>query len=360
METLLVGGAVRDRLLGLPVRERDWVVLGATPEQMLELGYRQVGREFPVFLHPDSGEEYALARTERKSGPGHRGFEVHSDPSVTLEEDLSRRDLTINAMAETVSGELVDPFGGRADLEARLLRHVSPAFVEDPLRVLRVARFAARFAHLGFHVAPQTLELMRQIVTSGELENLSAERIWGETELALATTSPGVYLETLDACGAAARMMPELENAHASARRLTAAAASSADSRVRFAVLTSDLPESAATAMCERLNAPNRFRELAVLFAALERDLLGPDRLPPEARLGLLERADAFRRPERFELLLEATGALHADAGAAVTRWRRDLELCGNVDAAAIAASGIPGHEIGARLRELRLEKLAS
>lgn len=360
METFLVGGAVRDRLLDLPVRERDWVVVGATPEQMLELGFRQVGKEFPVFLHPDSGEEYALARTERKSGPGHRGFDVHSDPSVTLEEDLSRRDLTINAMAETASGDLVDPYGGRADLEAGLLRHVSPAFVEDPLRVLRVARFAARFARLGFHVAPETLAFMREIVASGELDCLSAERIWNETELALATQSPGTYLDTLDDCGAVASLLPELEDAAAAGRRLNAAAESSSDTRVRFAVLASTLSEEAATAMCERLHAPNRFRELAVLFAALEQDLLRPDHLQAADRLAVLERADAFRRPERFELLLEAAIARHGDAGPAAEHWRRDLELCMDVDAASIAASGIPGHEIGARLRALRLEKLVS
>ncbi|HHO68262.1 MAG TPA: multifunctional CCA tRNA nucleotidyl transferase/2'3'-cyclic phosphodiesterase/2'nucleotidase/phosphatase, partial [Gammaproteobacteria bacterium] len=192
METYLVGGAVRDELLGLPVKERDWVVVGATPEQMRALGFRQVGRDFPVFLHPETGEEYALARTERKSGHGYTGFTVHASPDVTLEQDLARRDLTINAMAMTPDGELIDPFNGREDLENGLLRHVSPAFVEDPVRILRVARFAARFAKWGFHVAHATHALMRRMVADGEVDYLVPERVWAELEKALATDSPEV------------------------------------------------------------------------------------------------------------------------------------------------------------------------
>ncbi len=208
MKTYLVGGAVRDELLGLPVRERDWVVVGATAAQMLDLGYRQVGRDFPVFLHPETHEEHALARTERKTAPGYRGFVVHAEPDVTLEEDLLRRDLTINAMARDEAGGLIDPFNGRADLEARLLRHVSPAFAEDPVRILRVARFAARFAHLGFRVADETRALMRRMVAAGEVDALVPERVWQEMERALGEGSPATFFEVLRDCGALAVLFP--------------------------------------------------------------------------------------------------------------------------------------------------------
>ncbi len=201
---------MRDARLGWPVTDVDWVVVGATPEAMRQRGFKPVGRDFPVFLHPESHEEFALARTERKSGHGYTGFEIHASPSVTLEEDLARRDLTINAMAETPSGELVDPFGGRDDLEARVLRHVSPAFIEDPLRVLRVARFLARYAGLGFVIADETLALMHRLVASGEIAHLVAERVWAETEKALGEPWPDVYFQTLDDCGALAVLMPEL------------------------------------------------------------------------------------------------------------------------------------------------------
>ena len=211
MEVYLVGGAVRDELLGRKVAERDWVVVGATPDELLRQGYRQVGREFPVFLHPQTQEEYALARRERKSGAGYRGFVTDAAPTVTLEDDLKRRDLTINAMARSTDGALIDPHGGRRDLEARLLRHVSDAFVEDPVRILRVARFAARFAPLGFRVAGETLELMRAMVTSGEVQALVPERVWQETERALGEARPAAFFEVLRACDALARIFPEIE-----------------------------------------------------------------------------------------------------------------------------------------------------
>ncbi|HEY5720606.1 MAG TPA: multifunctional CCA tRNA nucleotidyl transferase/2'3'-cyclic phosphodiesterase/2'nucleotidase/phosphatase, partial [Gammaproteobacteria bacterium] len=211
MEIYLVGGAVRDRLLGLELRERDWVVVGATPEQMEALGYRRVGRDFPVFLHPESGEEYALARTERKTAPGYRGFAVHASPEVTLEEDLRRRDLTINAMAEAPDGTLIDPFGGAEDLRLGRLRHVSPAFAEDPVRILRVARFAARFARWGFRVAHPTQRLMREMVASGEVDALVPERVWAELEKALGEPQPGRFVEVLHRCGALARVLPEVD-----------------------------------------------------------------------------------------------------------------------------------------------------
>ena len=211
MKTYLVGGAVRDELLGRPVTERDWVVVGATPEEMTARGFRPVGRDFPVFLHPETKDEHALARTERKTAPGYRGFVVHAAPDVTLEDDLRRRDLTINAMARAADGELIDPWGGQADLTARRLRHVSPAFAEDPVRILRVARFAARFADLGFTVAPETLRLMQDMVAAGEADALVAERVWQETRSALTENRPEVFIETLRACGALARVYPELD-----------------------------------------------------------------------------------------------------------------------------------------------------
>lgn len=356
MDTYLVGGAVRDRLLGLPVRERDWVVVGATPEDLLEQGFRQVGRDFPVFLHPDSGEEYALARTERKAGRGHTGFEVHSDPSVTLEEDLLRRDLTVNAIAESPDGELIDPYGGKADLEARLLRHVSPAFVEDPLRVLRVARFAAYLHALDFQVADDTLSLMRSLCESGELETLSAERIWSEMARALQTADPGVFLEVLDASGASRVLLPELSPLGPALACLRRAAATDSSLEVRFAALCSGLGIDAVETLCQRLNAPRRYAELAAHWARQEHSLLAPAELTAAGRLQVLEATDAFRRPKRFALLLDTLKALHP--GADDDYWRRALDACQGVDAAAIAASGIPGHEVGKRLREAREQLL--
>ena len=212
MQIYLVGGAVRDKLLKRPFHERDWVVVGATPEAMLSLGYRQVGKDFPVFLHPESHEEYALARTERKMAPGYYGFNVHATPDVTLEEDLLRRDLTINAMAEQHDGTLVDPFNGQQDIKDRVLRHVSPAFSEDPVRILRLARFAARFAHLGFTIAEETMMLMREMVESGEVDALVAERVWAELDKALGEQSPSRFFEVLRECGALARLFPEIDH----------------------------------------------------------------------------------------------------------------------------------------------------
>ena len=211
MKSYLVGGAVRDGLLGLPVKDKDWVVVGATPQQMLDAGYQQVGRDFPVFLHPNSHEEYALARTERKSGSGYTGFTCYAAPDVTLEQDLLRRDLTVNALAEDADGTIIDPYGGRRDLEQRILRHVSPAFGEDPLRVLRVARFAARYAHLSFRIADETMVLMREMTDAGELAHLTPERVWKETENALGTRNPQVFFQTLRDCGALKVLFPEID-----------------------------------------------------------------------------------------------------------------------------------------------------
>jgi tRNA nucleotidyltransferase (CCA-adding enzyme) len=344
MEIYLVGGAVRDRLLGRPYTEHDYVVVGALPDDLVALGYRPVGKDFPVFLHPQTGEQYALARTERKTGPGYYGFATHFSPDVTLEEDLARRDLTINAMAQMADGTIVDPYGGRRDLDARLLRHVSPAFVEDPLRVLRVARFAARFAPLGFAVAPDTLELMQRIVASGELQALVSERVWVETERALGEDRPAVYFEVLRSCGALAQVFPEIEalfgvpqpqkwhpeidtGVH-TMQVLEVAASLSRETTVRFAALAHDLGkgltprdqwpghighEASGALLIEqmagRLRMPNEHRELAVLVARHHARVHRVAEQRPGTILELLEMTDAFRRGDRFERFLLACEA---------------------------------------------------
>ncbi len=398
MEVYLVGGAVRDRLLGRPVNERDWVVVGARPEDLELQGYRPVGREFPVFLHPESREEYALARLERKVAPGYRGFATEFSPAVTLEEDLRRRDLTINAMAENVVGEIIDPYGGRRDLEARLLRHVSAAFVEDPVRVLRVARFAARYAALGFRVAEETLALMRRMSESGELDALVPERVWQETERALGESRPEVYFETLRACGALAVIFPEVAalygvpqpqkwhpeidtGAHVMLA-LRWAADASLSSAVRFAVLTHDLgkaltaPErwpshhgheeagvALVEALCARLKIPNAYRELAVLAARFHAQVHRAEALRPGTVLKLLEATDALRRPERFEELLRACEAdARGRAGLEGRRYPQSEYLRrARSAAAAVALSseerrGLTGQAIGEMIHARRLE----
>jgi tRNA nucleotidyltransferase (CCA-adding enzyme) len=376
METYLVGGAVRDRLLGLEVRERDWVVVGATVEQMLALGYRQVGRDFPVFLHPETGDEVALARTERKSAPGYRGFVVHASPEVTLEEDLRRRDLTINAMAEAVDGTLIDPFGGAEDLRQGRLRHVSPAFVEDPVRVLRCARFAARFAHRGFHVSHATQQLMRTMVANGEVDALTPERVWAELERALDTSTPGRFFEVLHRCGALARVLPELEpllgappQPHAgndtprALRALARAVELRASPEVRFAALVLPLERAAPVeTLCARLHAPHAYRDLGRLAASHHAAVRTADRLPAEALLELLERVDAYRRPERLADLVQAVRADDADPVDAPyppgTRLDDAYAATAAVAAADLASAGLRGPEIATALRARRLEAL--
>ncbi|HET9580751.1 MAG TPA: multifunctional CCA tRNA nucleotidyl transferase/2'3'-cyclic phosphodiesterase/2'nucleotidase/phosphatase [Usitatibacter sp.] len=316
MKTYVVGGAVRDELLGLPVQDRDHVVVGSSPEEMVRLGFRPVGADFPVFLHPQTHEEYALARTERKTAPGYKGFTFHASPDVTLEDDLRRRDLTINAMARAENGELVDPHGGAADLKAGMLRHVSEAFAEDPVRILRVARFAARF---GFAVAPETMRLMETMVRSGEADALVPERVWQELARGLMEKTPARMLAILRECGALARVLPELDATFSDpevperlARRLQLAASRRYSLPVRYAALLLDLEGDAAARLSERVNAPGDCRELARL-AILERELLrhGTE-LDAETALAVMERSDAFRRPERLERLLELA---ECDAG---------------------------------------------
>lgn len=344
MQIYMVGGAVRDKLLGLPVRERDWVVVGATPAEMLERGYKQVGKDFPVFLHPETHEEYALARTERKTGPGYKGFVVHADAAVTLEEDLVRRDLTINAIAEAPDGTLIDPRGGQQDLRAGLLRHVSAAFIEDPVRILRVARFAARFATLGFHVAHSTQILMQRMVENGEVDALVPERVWAELSRALAEEQPARFFEVLQHCGALVRLLPELaalfgvpQPAHYhpeidtgvhAMMVLQAATQLTPDIAVRFAALLHDLGkgttppsqwprhighEARSVALveqvCARLKVPNEFRELAVLVARYHTHSHRVRELRPDTLLRMLEALGAFRRGQRFEQFLLACTA---------------------------------------------------
>jgi tRNA nucleotidyltransferase (CCA-adding enzyme) len=344
MQVYLVGGAVRDALLGQAVKERDWVVVGGTREDLLRLKYREVGRDFPVFLHPDTHQEYALARLERKISPGYRGFSVEFGPEVTLEEDLARRDLTINAIAQAEDGTLVDPYGGRRDLDARLLRHVSPAFVEDPVRVLRVARFAARFEPLGFRISPETLDLMRAMVERGEVDALVAERVWQETEKALRELKASEFFRVLRECGALRRIYPEIDALFGVPQPpewhpeidtglhtlmvLDQAALLSADVRVRFAALVHDLGKgttpqeqwpghrgheersvSLIEALAERLRLPGEFRELGVIVARYHGNVHRASELKPGTVLDFFERADAFRRPERFAQVLLACEA---------------------------------------------------
>jgi tRNA nucleotidyltransferase (CCA-adding enzyme) len=353
MQVYLVGGAVRDALLGIPVKERDWVVVGGTREELLRLKYREVGRDFPVFLHPETREEHALARLERKVAPGYRGFSVEFGPEVTLEEDLARRDLTINAIAQSADGTLLDPYGGRRDLEARLLRHVSPAFIEDPVRVLRVARFAARFAPLGFSVAPETLALMHAMVERREVEALVPERVWQETEKALREPKAGEFFRVLRACGALkpiypeidalfgvpqpAQWHPEIDTGLHTLLVLDQAALLSAEPKIRFAALVHDLGKattppaewpshrgheersvSLIDALAERLRLPAEYRELAMIVARYHGIVHRASELRPSTILEFLERADAFRRPERFT---QALLACEADA-----RGRTGLE----------------------------------
>jgi tRNA nucleotidyltransferase (CCA-adding enzyme) len=401
MQVYLVGGAVRDRLLGLPVRERDWVVVGAEPAELERQGYTSVGKEFPVFLHPQTHEEHALARLERKVAPGYRGFVTQFSPDVKLEDDLRRRDLTINALAEQPDGTIVDPFGGQRDLQARVLRHVSEAFLEDPVRVLRVARFAARFASLGFTVAPETRELMQRMVTSGEIDALVPERVWKETERALGESRPEVFFETLRDCGALAVIFPEIEALYGVPQppqwhpeidtgvhvmmALRLASRISDSKVVRFAVLMHDLGkartpagklpshpghEEASVPLIEalvaRLKVPNEYRELALLAARHHGLVHRAFELRPATVLKLLEETDAFRRPERFAQFLLACEAdargrkgLEERPYPQADYLRRARAAVAGVALAEADRAGLSGAAIGEKLRTRRLEVLS-
>ncbi|MGE5467171.1 MAG: multifunctional CCA addition/repair protein [Ignavibacteria bacterium] len=398
MRIYSVGGAVRDELLGLPVQDRDWVVVGASPDEMVANGFRPVGKDFPVFIHPHTGEEYALARTERKTAPGYKGFVFHADADVTLEEDLARRDLTINAIAKSEDGEFVDPHGGRADLAAKVLRHVSPAFSEDPVRILRVARFAARFS--DFALAPETLQLMRGMVEDGEVDHLVPERVWQELSRGLMEKSPARMFGVLRACGALGRLLPEVEALFGVPQRadfhpeidtgvhvmmvIDMAAELDLALPARFAALTHDLGKAVTPAevlprhigheaaglplleaLCERLRVPAECRDVARLAAALHGDIHKVDELRPVTVLKVLERCDALRRPERFEHVL---GACEADfrgrlgqerqAYPQAARWRRALAVVQSIDAGAISRACTDRSSIPARIHEARVAAL--
>ena len=400
MQIYKVGGAVRDRLLGRPVSEVDWVVVGASAEQMLELGYRPVGADFPVFLHPQTGEEYALARTERKSGRGYGGFTFHASPDVTLEQDLIRRDLTVNAMAEDDQGNLIDPYNGQQDLKARILRHVSPAFAEDPLRVLRVARFAARYAPLGFSVAPETLMLMRQLAESGELAHLTAERSWKEISRALMEPRPEVFVQVLRDCGALAALLPEVDDLFGVPQPqahhpeidtgvhvlsvLHQCAEHDQPLNVRWACLLHDVgkgltPEAEwprhiahehkglrlIQAINARCKAPRDCAELAMLVGEFHTHGHRALELRPSTLLELLQRFDVFRRPQRF---VEFVAACEMDARGRLGLEQRDYPQAAYLLGAAEAARQVPvkplvekgfkGAELGEALNRERLQAL--
>ncbi|KHT18155.1 multifunctional CCA addition/repair protein [Pectobacterium brasiliense] len=401
MKIYLVGGAVRDSLLGLPVTEKDWVVVGATPENLLEQGYQQVGKDFPVFLHPVSRDEYALARTERKSGKGYTGFVCHAAPDVTLEQDLLRRDLTINAIARTERGDLIDPYHGRRDLENRVLRHVSDAFSEDPLRVLRVARFAARFAHLGFQIAEETMALMQKMAHEGELAYLTPERVWKETEKALGTSSPDVYFQVLRDCGALAVLFPEIDNLYGvpapakwhpeidtgihTMMTVAMAARLSPEIDVRFATLCHDLgkgltpPElwprhhghgpagvKLVDALCQRLRVPNPIRDLAKLVAEYHDLVHTVQVLQPKTLLKLFDAIDVWRKPQRLEqLALTSEADARGRAGFEENPYpqgdylREAFRVASQVSSAGVVADGFKGIDVRNELARRRIHALA-
>jgi tRNA nucleotidyltransferase (CCA-adding enzyme) len=338
LKSYVVGGAVRDELLGLPVKDRDWVVVGSTPEEMVAKRFKPVGKDFPVFLHPVTHEEYALARTERKSGRGYKGFTVHAAPDVTLEDDLRRRDLTINAIAKDEAGRLIDPFGGREDLRRGVLRHVSEAFAEDPVRILRVARFAARFS---FSVDKNTQALMRKMVQSGETDYLVPERVWQEFSKGLMEEHPERMFQVLESTGLKIAPKPKYKL--------------SGGLPVRFALLAWPLEEKEVEALCKRLRAPNEARELAMLASGYREQLKHAKK--PEELLDVLKRTDAFRRPERFAQLLEV--ARGAAAKTDLARLEKARAAAAAVDAGAIAAEG-SGKEIARRVDAARLEAIRS
>lgn len=400
MKKYLVGGAVRDALLGLTVREQDWVVTGATPEDMAAQGYRPVGKDFPVFLHPQSKEEYALARTERKTARGYHGFVFHAGPEVTLEDDLIRRDLTVNAIAQDADGTLIDPYGGQRDIKEKILRHVSPAFAEDPVRILRVARFATRFAPMGFRVADETIALMRQMVELGEADALVPERVWRECERALMHDKPSTFFSTLRACGALARVMPEVDALFGVPQRadyhpeidtgvhtlmcIDVAAALHAPLEVRVAALLHDLGKAITPQaewpshrmhesrgvplvekFCARLRVPSDCRDLAVIVTRDHLNVHRCEELRPQTLLELLERMQALRKPDVFEQALQAC---LSDA-----RGRKNFEqaeypqvpylqeaakIARVVEAKEVVAAGFTGVKVGEELKLRRIDAL--
>ncbi|NNN45848.1 MULTISPECIES: multifunctional CCA addition/repair protein [unclassified Vibrio] len=402
MQIYLVGGAVRDQLLNLPVYDKDWVVVGSSPEQMLREGYQAVGKDFPVFLHPKTKQEYALARTERKTGAGYTGFACYYAQDVTLEEDLARRDLTINAIAQNSQGELIDPYGGKKDIEQRILRHVSKAFVEDPLRVLRVARFAAKLAHLGFTIAKETQQLMQQISQSGELSHLTPERIWQEWHKSLATPSPEVFLAVLHECGALAVVLPELERLFGVPQPeqwhpeidtgihtlLVAkqAAQLSSSLTVRFAAQVHDLGKGVTPKaqwpshkmhcqtgigiikrLCERVRIPNEFKELALLVCEQHSNIHRAAELKASTKLKILDKLDVWRKPARLNEVLLCCQADHAGRlGCEETPYPQSVlfnqayQAALTVDVQQIITEGFQGKAIREQLTQRRIQAIAA
>ena len=397
MQSYLVGGAVRDKLLDIPVKDRDWVVVGATPEVMLDKGFKPVGKDFPVFLHPETKEEYALARTERKSGKGYKGFTFHASPDVTLEDDLQRRDLTINAIAEDEHGTLIDPYGGVADLKENILRHVSPAFIEDPLRVLRIARFAAS---LGFKIAPETMALLKDISESDELEALVPERVWTELEKALSGKYPARFILVLQSCNALEKLFPEIqalfgipqtEEYHPeidaglhTIMSLNQSTRLSDDPIIRFAVLVHDLGKATTPKdklpshygheergtkiidkLCKRYRIPNKYRELAINVSRFHLDCHRIQKMKPETVLKKLEQLDAFRRPERFEQFLIAC---EADArGCAgfedreypqIKYFQSALKAASEIDTSELQRQGFEGKILGQEIKKQQIKNI--
>lgn len=364
METFLVGGAVRDELLGLGVKDRDWVVVGATPEEMRRKGFKQVGADFPVFLHPESREEYALARTERKQGHGYHGFTIYSAPDVTLEQDLKRRDLTINAMARSPDGEIIDPFDGQRDLENRQLRHVSEAFAEDPLRILRTARFAARLAPMGFQVAPDTMALMHQMVEDGEVNHLVPERVWQEIQRALHEQAPVAFFQVLRDCAALAVLIPELSDDTRFCRAMAALECvdnNRSETDARFAALMSPLESTQAKHRAAALKAPNDCRDMAWQATELMSGLQALDPSSSEAILQILDAADAWRRPDRFDRLLDVLRCtLEKSMYSTLDLIRKSYLLAAEVKAKELLAKGFKGKALGEAIREERLRHIDS
>ncbi|MDF1827029.1 MAG: multifunctional CCA tRNA nucleotidyl transferase/2'3'-cyclic phosphodiesterase/2'nucleotidase/phosphatase [Legionellaceae bacterium] len=361
MKIYLVGGAVRDQLLGEPFHERDWVVVGGTPDELLKQGYQQVGRDFPVFLHPKSKEEYALARTERKAGDGYYGFVCDFNSSVTLEEDLSRRDLTINAMAMDDDGQVIDPYGGQRDLAAKQLKHVSPAFSEDPVRVLRVARFAARYFHLGFVVADKTCALIQKMAERGDLAHLVPERVWQEWHKSLYGQHPEIFIKVLHACDALIAVLPELHDGM-DLKALVAASKISHDPVIRFAALVHGLREEKVEALCQRLRIPNEYQQLALLSTNYADQILALSHLSAEDSVTALERIDPFRRYARFDALLRvceartmAEGVDDMDDVEYIARWKQVFEVCQHINPRVLIEEGYQGEQIKHQLHERRV-----
>ena len=356
MKTYLVGGAVRDKLLGIPTEDRDWVVIGSNPASMMELGYRQVGKDFPVFLHPTTGEQYALARTEKKTGSGHTAFDFNVSSTVTLEDDLKRRDLTINAIAEGLDGKLIDPFGGLSDIKNKLLKHVSEAFCEDPLRVLRVARFHAKLSSLGFSISPDTLRVMSEISQSGELKTLSPERIWQEFQKSLASPSPDKFFLTLEKCGALKALLPEMNIALQTLNSLSCASTLTKETNIRYAALMNDIGKSLSdnsnqgkhvksheyelqfqSLIKERFNVPNDHAVLAALVCEHHQKMFRLKELGADELLSIIESLDAIRRPIRFERFLTVCDAISKTSSKNLDYHRTNLlsevlKIVSNID----------------------------